>query len=126
MLCKNKTIHCWNPDDARRSPHSTLCLLLLLQPLLSSPECVLVLAETGALAVHAVLPRRTHPVATVRPAEARLTQTRPVDVVAAAVGALAHALTVLAVRAGRALLVAPERSERGVRGESCCSSCSWC
>lgn len=78
-----------------------------------SPESVLVLAEAGALAVHAVLARRTHPVAAVRPAEARLTQTRPVDVVAAAVGALAHALAVLAVRARRALLVAPEHSEVG-------------
>lgn len=72
---------------------------------------MLVLAEAGALAVHAVLPRQTHPVATVWSAEARLTQTRPVDVVAAAVGALAHALAVLAVGARRALLIAPEHSE---------------
>lgn len=85
---------------------------------------MLVLAEAGALAVHAVLAGRTHPVAAVRPAEARLTQTRPVDVVAAAVGALAHALAVLAVRARRALLVAPEHSESGKR-RSCSSSCPW-
>lgn len=85
----------------------------LLQLLHSSPESVLVLAEAGALAVHAVLARRTHPVATVRSAEARLTQTRPIDVVAAAIGALAHALAVLAVRTRRTLLVAPEHSEQG-------------
>lgn len=85
---------------------------------------MLVLAEAGALAVHAVLARRTHPVATVWPTKAWFTQTRPVDVIAAAVGALAHALAVLAVRACRALLVAPEHSEYGGK-KSCCSSCSW-
>lgn len=76
-----------------------------------SPESVLVLAEAGTLAVHAVLARWTHPVATVWPAEARLTQTRAVDVVAAAVCALAHALAILAVRARSALLFAPEHSQ---------------
>lgn len=91
---------------------------------LDSPESVLVLAEAGALAVHAVLARWTHPVATVRPAEARLTQTRPIDVVAAPVGALTHALAVLAVRARSALLVAPEHSGCVVWGGGV--SCSCC
>lgn len=69
---------------------------------------MLVLAEAAAFTVHAVFAGWTHPVPAVRAAEARLAEAGPVDVVAATVGALAHAFAVLTVAACSALLVAPE------------------
>lgn len=74
---------------------------------------MLVLAEAAAFTVHAVFPGRTHPVPAVRPAEARLAEAGAVDVVAATVGALAHAFAVLTVAARGALLVAPEDGDGG-------------
>lgn len=69
---------------------------------------MLVLAQTAAFTVHAVFAGWTHPVPAVWAAEARLAEAGPVDVVAATVGALAHAFAVLTVAACGALLVAPE------------------
>lgn len=73
-----------------------------------------VLAETGALTVHAVFTGRTHPVPAVWPAEARLAQAASVDVVAArTVRTVTHTFTVLTVRACSTLLIAPEGRNTG-------------
>lgn len=79
-----------------------------------SPECVFVLAETGALTVHAVFALCTHPVPAVWPTEARLAQTASVDVVApCTVSTVTHTFTVLAIRSCSTLLVAPEDRNMG-------------
>lgn len=86
-------------------------------PLTHLPECVFVLAETGALTVHAVFTGRTHPVPAVWPAEARLAQAASVDVVAACtVRTVTHTFTVLTVRACSTLLIAPEGRNTGGGG----------
>lgn len=69
------------------------------------------------LAVHAVVPRRTHPVPALRPAESGLTKAAAVDVEAArAVCTVAHTFTVLAVGTCRALLITPEGPNRRTHG----------
>ena len=66
------------------------------------------MAEAALLAVHPKRPVGTHPLAAVRAPEPRLTQTAPVDVVAAgAVGTVTHTLTLLSVAAHWTLLVTP-------------------
>ncbi|PWA24953.1 hypothetical protein CCH79_00015497 [Gambusia affinis] len=73
--------------------------------------------ETFVLAVHAVVPRRTHPVPALRPAESGLTKAAAVDVEAArAVCTVAHTFTVLAVGTCRALLITPEGPNRRTHG----------
>lgn len=79
-----------------------------------SPECVFVLAETGALTVHAIFALCTHPVPAVWPTEARLAQTASIDVVApCTVSTVAHTFTVLPISACSALLIAPEDRNTG-------------